>query len=63
MEKIVSKIIVAPSLKGFLFRRDLLREAVSDWLAQAESIKSRLETETEHLGNQEEVQNMRVGGG
>jgi hypothetical protein len=47
----------------FLFRRDLLREAVSDWLAQAESIKSRLETETEHLGNQEEIQNMRVGGG
>ncbi len=33
-----------------------MREAVSDWLAQAESIKSRLETETEHLGNKEEIQ-------
>jgi hypothetical protein len=34
-------------------RRDLLRQAVSDWLAQAESVKSRLEVEKEHLGTKE----------
>lgn len=38
-------------------RRDLLRLAVSDWLAQAESVKSRLEVESQHLAESATTEN------